>query len=74
MKKFVTTYELDGVLYSGIVDAIDREHGQLICDERHFGETVEGPLLLSITGIDDRKADEMLKRFADENPEPPDFS
>lgn len=78
MKRFVTQYRVDGVLFGGHVDALDLEHAQRLCDERGKGETVEGVLYAVVEAnknFGPEQADEMIRRFAESgDDEPPDAS
>ena len=78
MKRFVTEYEINGVLYGGEVDALDAEHAQLICDQRGRGERVLGVLWAKIAASQNfghDQADAMALAFAESgDDEPPDAS
>lgn len=75
MKRFVTEYTgEDGHQYSGLVDAVDKEQAQQLCDERGRGEQVLGTLMLVISGpVLEEKVIEMTKALAEGlDQEPPD--
>lgn len=44
MLRFVTSYTVGGRSKGAQVDALDWDHAQSICDQRGFGEVVEGVL------------------------------
>ena len=78
MKRFVTEYRVNGVLYGGEVDALDLEHAQQLADERGKGEAVVGVLFAQVAANErfgNEQADGMIRAFAEsDDDEPPDAS
>lgn len=70
VKRFVTTYKDDkGNEYGGMVDAVDWEHAQSICDQRGRGEVVEGQLMCVADGrMSPEQANQMLENFMANGP------
>lgn len=72
VKRFVTEYEVDGLVHGAEIDALDAEHAQSLCDEAGYGERVVGLLFLSIHGEEGPEFENMVERitaaYAEQDP------
>jgi hypothetical protein len=75
MKRFLTRYRrADRQFYAAEVDALDWEHAQMLCDQRGFGEIVDGMLMCVFDGSLKKEQVDAICESYDSSDEPPDAS